>query len=90
VQCWDHAEGVVIRRSWGWRPYGRVTVTITHGFAQCPPDLLPVLAQRAQAAKSPRDSRVSSFANGSIQMAFGDASRIDPTVARYAVIGGVA
>lgn len=87
---WDYAEGCVVRSSLGWRAYRSVLVSITHGFVTCPPDLLPVLATRAQAAKSPRDSRVSSFTNGAIQMAFGDLASVDPTIARYAVIGGVA
>lgn len=93
VAGWEQAEGVLVRRAgvWsGWRPYGAVLVNITHGFPTCPPDLLPVLAQRASAARSPRDSRVSAFANGAIQMAFMAPGQIDPTVAGYALIGGVA
>jgi len=91
---WEHAEGVIVRRGGVFRYAlwtGRyVTVNITHGFATCPADLLPLLAARAAAAKAPRESRVTSFTNGAIQMAFGDATMIDPTVSDYAIIGGVA
>lgn len=89
ITGWDQADGVLILGR--HRHYsGRLQVTLTHGFTECPADLLPILAQRAQSARSPRDSRVSSFTNGAVQMAFRDARELDPVVARYAVIGGVA
>jgi hypothetical protein len=96
---WDQADELLIltrsshryhHGSGGWSSFGRINVTLTHGFTECPPELLPVIAQRAQAARSPRDPRTSSFSNGTVQMAFRDATQLDPVVARYAVIGGVA
>lgn len=46
----DHADpdGLLYRLA-GW-PFGRVAVTFTHGFAQCPPELLPILAEKASEA----------------------------------------
>jgi hypothetical protein len=94
---WELLPGAVLRRGvWhrhygggsGW-PYGYLSVTLTHGFVNCPPDLLPVIAQRAQASAQMRDSRVTSFSNGAIQMAFGDAFQLNPAVAKYAVFAGV-
>jgi len=89
VTGWDQADGVLLlggRRAWS----GRLDVTLTHGFAKCPAELLPVIAQRATAARSQRDPRTSSFSNGVVQMSFRDANQRDPVVAQYAVIGGVA
>jgi hypothetical protein len=94
---WQLLPGATLRRgvwrghyggSSGW-PFGYLSVTLTHGFTQCPPDLLPVIAQRAQAATQMRDSRVTSFSNGAIQMAFGDAFQLNPALAKYAVFAGV-
>jgi hypothetical protein len=89
---WDQADGVLIlgHRPAGWGGVGRIRVTLTHGFVECPPELLPVIAQRASSARSPRDPRTSSFSNGAVQMSFRDATQLDPVVAKYAVIGGVA
>lgn len=70
-------------------PIGYVSVTLAHGLAACPADLLPLLAQRADAASQPRDSRVTSFTNGGVQMALADPYQLDPELAPYAVLDGV-
>jgi hypothetical protein len=86
------ADGETLSLSYVWaRPLTHLDVELEHGFPVCPPDLLPLIAQRAQAARAPRDSRVTSFTNGGVQMSFGaSAYSIDPKVDRYRVLGGVA
>lgn len=85
---WSSSDGL-LARSWGWVA-GTLEVDVTHGFEKCPPDLLPLIASLAQSAGSARDARVSSFTNGGVQMAFESAYMVDPKVARYKVLGGVA
>ena len=85
---WSSAEGMLLR-SWGFAG-GALEVDVTHGFVSCPKDLLPLIAALAQSSSSARDSRVSSFTNGGVQMAFESAYMVDPKIARYRVLGGVA
>lgn len=45
VPDWRAARAGMIRRSGGWpRGYLSVAADITHGYAECPADLLPVIA----------------------------------------------
>ena len=47
----DRGSGVLYR-GYGWATDHRYEVDVTHGFAECPPALKPVIAHRAQAARS--------------------------------------
>lgn len=90
LQGWTAAEGLLMRL-WGWGfGAGLLEVDVTHGFTTCPRDLLPLLASLAEAAGSSRDPRVTSFRNDGIQMVYASAYMVDPKIARYRVLGGVA
>ena len=47
----DRGSGILLKSYW---PAGRVLeVDVVHGYVACPPELLPVIAHRVQASRSP-------------------------------------
>jgi hypothetical protein len=87
---WDVYSSGILYRSIGW-PAGRLVVTMTHGFDECPDDLLPVLAARS-AGSGGRDPSVASVSVGNVQTTYRDgmgASQADAAVSRYSVRVGV-
>ena len=59
----DRGSGILLKSYW---PAGHMLeVDVTHGYVACPPELLPVIAHRAQAAKVPGGSvRLGSLSTG--------------------------
>jgi hypothetical protein len=88
---WTHLGSGLYRRS-GW-PVGVLEVDLTHGYAEIPSDLLPVVAARASGVTNPRDPALVQRSVGQVQESYrqdGGAHLSDPAVARYAVPAGVA
>lgn len=56
--------GAVLHRKAGCWPVGVVQVTMTHGYAQIPADLLPLVASRVRAVHSSRDPGLASMTTG--------------------------
>ena len=77
-----------VRRRSGFWPsgYARVAVDFTHGYEECPADLLGIVAHYARAAR--RDLSVQSVRvdDGSVSYMSGDAGNLPPDVlARYRI-----
>ncbi len=92
--------GAALHRYYGW-PIGQVTITWSHGYAETPVELLPVLADRARGASSGRDPQLASVTVGQVSETYrsgmvtqgargGTVMPADPVVARYALLAGVA
>lgn len=94
VTGWSRLRGGLYRRS-GW-PAGVLEIDLTHGYATTPEDLKPILAARARNATDPRDPSLAQKTTtrgpftDSETYRDGAASTVDPTIARYAVLAGVA
>jgi hypothetical protein len=90
---WSLYPGEMLYRRGGW-PVGRLSVTLTHGYAQVPVDLLPLIAARAASASKLRDPAVSTLSVGQVQTSYfrpaGPVATADPVLARYSVRVGVA
>lgn len=72
------AAGVLI----GYWPCGVIEVDVTHGHAETPADLLPVIA--AECRTHSRDRAVVSRSRGPFSESYRDeAPTVDPTLARY-------
>lgn len=77
-------------RAGGW-PVGVsvVRVTMTHGYADTPPELLPVLAERCQSIST--NSTVAQEQAGQLSVRYRDAAAapvpVHPTVSRYRIRG---
>ena len=75
----------IVTRSCGW-PCGDLELDVTHGYAACPPELLPVLA--AACRQIGADSRtVQTQGAGPFSITYRDPAtgEVDPAVARYAL-----
>lgn len=71
-------------------PVGTVEVDLTHGYAKTPDDLLPVIADRARGGRT-SNVRQRSEAIGGVSSSVTYAGvAVDPVVARYALLPGVA
>jgi hypothetical protein len=91
LTSWVRMSGGLYRRT-GW-PVGTLEVDLTHGYTETPLDLLPVVADYVRAANNPRDVSVASRSVGQVSETYrdtGGTGTVHPTVARYAVPGGVA
>lgn len=79
----------------GWTA-GPVEVDITHGYAETPLDLLPVIVNRVRNATNPRDPSQASYSVSSGPFRESESYRsdmptgVDPRIARYALPPGVA
>jgi hypothetical protein len=65
VTDWRFAESGVLH---GTFPSGPLKVVFTHGFSECPAELLPVVAERAHAYQ--QDQRVSQEQSGAEMIAY--------------------
>lgn len=74
-------DGLLYRLS-GW-PYGRVTVTFTHGYEACPAELLPVLAEKAQGFARDRSVKQESILSRSVSYGAPEGPDNDTVIARY-------
>lgn len=80
----DRGSGI-LHRDRGWVTGHRYEVDATHGYAGCPPALLPVIAHRASAMRSPAGGnvRLGSLSLGSTGGAEGEQDAA--IVARYSL-----
>jgi hypothetical protein len=90
ITTWEKMSAGIYRKS-GW-PIGVVSVDLTHGYATVPAELLPVLVQRVKATPvasnvSQRSSTVGPFGESET---YRTTAVMDPIVARYAVLPGIA
>jgi hypothetical protein len=89
---WTLAGSTLAKLGGCW-PVGTLEVDLTHGYTSTPLDLLPVVADYVRAANNPRDVSVASRSVGQVSETYrdtGGTGTVHPTVARYAVPGGVA
>lgn len=84
---WELRDGVVYR-SVGW-PTGLHLITLTHGYAACPPDLLPVVVKAIRAAQVTDRNDVKTSTEGPYSVTYRDVVTSDPVVNRYSVKVGV-
>lgn len=75
VTGWELFDGGILELSDG--PPAYVNVTFTHGYASCPKELLPIIAERALAQSS---GRIKSEAAGGVSVSI--ESTYDPTGSR--------
>ena len=83
-----------VRQSTRWPlGYESVEVAMTHGYQECPADLLPVIAELARAGRGAAKGDVTTVSNGIYSVGFGDLSGSSTpapfstaaTVARYSL-----
>lgn len=85
VTGWEWLPSGVIENPAGFPPF--VSVTFTHGYPACPPELLPVIAERAASQAS---GRIKSEAAGGISISLegGDDPVTSRVMAKYRMHGG--
>lgn len=87
---WRRTSGGLHRH---WWPAGLLEVDLTHGYAKTPLELLPVIAEYARNMLDPRDPVVASRSVGQVSETYrdtGGTTTLHPTLANYAIPGGVA
>lgn len=72
---WRFRGGGLLIRRWGYWPGGPIEADVTHGYAVCPEDLHPVLAEMAQ--QSAIDNRVAAEAAGPFSTTYRAQSAVD-------------
>lgn len=83
VDDFDEGTGIVsLKRS----PRGRVAVELEHGYEECPPALLSVIAERAARFKA-GIARQESLGSRSISVAANHETTSDEVIARYRLGG---
>lgn len=85
VSGWEWFENGVIECPLGFPPF--ISVTFTHGYPECPPDLLPIIAERALSQASGR-IRSESAGGVSVSMETGDDPTSRGVLAKYRLHGG--
>jgi hypothetical protein len=82
IEGWRSSSAGMLYRRGGWpRGFGAVEVTMTHGHEVCPPELVPEVAARAQAAK--RDQSVSQETLGSRSVSLRERAVASPVLERH-------
>jgi hypothetical protein len=95
-----YRNGVVALNRWpryyfpGFAEAGEAELDITHGYPQCPPELLPKIASLVLASSSPRDPSLSRMIVGQVQMQYDQRAAgsldADDVLERYRLPAGVA
>lgn len=84
ADVYDLGDGVLLMPG-GWPEL--VTITVRHGFDQCPPELLALIADRARTATVGGRIKQESLAGRSVALEGGVDSATDTVLSRY-MLGG--
>lgn len=100
VTGYSTTQGGMLLRDWrgGWE-YGTYDVDVTHGFTECPPELVGLVANLANSMATAQSSDVSQITVGSVSTQYRDTTSggspvatllSDGALARYTLPAGLA